>query len=81
MMEFFDKIISLFNYKKRIKHWIDINPSAGFYYARNGMIGDAYGPMGPGRYRTKYQFYKEWKDTIDNEWRLRTKQRSKGSKK
>jgi hypothetical protein len=81
MMNFFDNIISLFNYKKRVKHWIDINPSAGFYYSRNGLIGDVYGPMGSGRYRTEYQFYKEWKDTIDNEWRLRTKQRSKGSEK
>ena len=81
MMEFFDYFKSFFDYKKRVKYFIERNPSMGFYYSRDGKIGDAYGPMGPGRYRTEYQFYKEWRDTIDNEWRLRTTEGSKGSEK
>ena len=78
MIKIFDYFKSLFNYKKRVKHWIEKNPFAGFYYLENGMIGDMYGP---GIYYTEYKFYKEWKDTINYEWGLRTKQRSKGSKK
>jgi len=81
MMEFFDNIISLFNYKKRVKYFIERNPSMGFFFTIDGKIGDIYGQSCKEDYLSKLDFYLMWKDTIDNEWRLRTKQRNKGSEK
>ena len=61
-------MISIFISKKRklkaIEKWIKNNPSQGYYIAgvtdQNlaPLIGNAYGPMGPGRYCTIEQFYK-----------------------
>lgn len=81
MIEFIDNIVSFFNYKDRVKYFIEKNSSMGFYYALNGYIGDVYGPMGSGRYKTIKNFYKYWKNSIDNEWRLRTKSRINGLEK
>ena len=73
MNSFIDFFIGFFQYKKRTLYFLDGHPSGGYYLARNGMIGDAYGPMGPGRYRKIKDFYFRYKFQIDDEWRLRTK--------
>ena len=81
MIKIFDYFKSFFDYKKRVKYFIERNPSMGFYYSRDGKIGDAYGPMNAYRYMSEKDFYLLWKDSIDYEWRSRTKQRSKGTEK
>ena len=56
-----------------IKKFLEENPNSGYYLTSYGiwpfkkyLVGDVYGPMGPGRYLTIDEFYnryikKTWK--------------------
>ena len=52
--------------RKLVEKWISEHPEQQFYMASNDMVGDATGPMSPGRYTTIDTFYysvvRYWKD-------------------
>jgi len=50
---------------KKVRKFCEVSKGSGFYMDSFGIVGDAYGPMGPGRYTSFVDFYRYYRQDID----------------